>query len=116
MQMNALRSANLAKLSSSNATSDEYWLTSISDGTPGGYCLSQIRSMGLSPRKCALFVVCMPRQRRGRIISRSIGNAARYGKRLRAIDALVCQPEARLRALGPRHPGAGAPRSGRGLV
>src|SRR5436189_5208650 len=50
MQMNALRSANLVKLSSSNATSDEYWLTSMSDGTPGGYCLSQIRSMGLSPR------------------------------------------------------------------
>src|SRR6478735_9720128 len=65
MQMNALRSANLVKLSSSNATSDEYWLTSMSDGTPCGYCLSQIRSMGLSPRKCALFVVCMPRQKAG---------------------------------------------------
>src|ERR1044072_8646574 len=48
MQMNALRSENFAKLSSSNATSDAYWLTSMSDGTPGGYCLSQIRSMGLS--------------------------------------------------------------------
>src|ERR1700680_4023967 len=45
MQMKALRSANLAKLSSSNATRDEYWATSISAGTPAGYCLSQIRSM-----------------------------------------------------------------------
>jgi hypothetical protein len=45
MQMNALRSANFAKLSSSSSTSDEYWVTSISAGTPAGYCLSQIRSM-----------------------------------------------------------------------
>src|SRR6202022_4018728 len=49
MQMKALRSENLAKLSSSNSTSDEYWVTSISDGTPAGYCLSQIRSMSFSP-------------------------------------------------------------------
>src|SRR5215216_1193012 len=45
MQMNALRSANFAKLSSSSSTSDEYWVRSISAGTPAGYCLSQIRSM-----------------------------------------------------------------------
>ena len=45
MQMKALRSRNFAKLSSSNSTSDEYWVTSISAGTPAGYCLSQMRSM-----------------------------------------------------------------------
>src|SRR6266404_2838565 len=45
MQMKALRSLNLAKLSSSNSTSDVYWVTSISAGTPAGYCLSQMRSM-----------------------------------------------------------------------
>src|SRR5215510_12859251 len=57
MQMNALRSANFAKLSSNSSTSDEYWVTSMSDGTPGGYCLSQIRSMGLSPHdfRCLLY-------------------------------------------------------------
>jgi hypothetical protein len=47
MQMKALRSANFLKLSSSIATSDVYWLTSMSLGTPAGYCLSQIRSMVL---------------------------------------------------------------------
>src|SRR5258705_4156805 len=45
MQMKALRSANFAKLSSSNSTRDVYWDTSISAGTPAGYCLSQMRSM-----------------------------------------------------------------------
>src|SRR5437762_219066 len=45
MQINALRSANFAKLSSNSSTSDEYWVTSISAGTPAGYCLSQLRSM-----------------------------------------------------------------------
>src|SRR3954470_14611389 len=45
MQMKALRSLNFAKLSSSRSTSDEYWVTSISAGTPAGYCLSQMRSM-----------------------------------------------------------------------
>src|ERR1043165_8028885 len=45
MQMKALRSLNLAKLSSKSSTRDEYWVTSISAGTPAGYCLSQIRSM-----------------------------------------------------------------------
>src|SRR6185437_15380901 len=47
MQMKALRSLNLAKLSSSSSTRDEYWATSISAGTPAGYCLSQMRSMSL---------------------------------------------------------------------
>src|SRR6186713_3405320 len=50
MQMNALRSANLVKLSSRRSTSDAYWVGSISAGTPGGYCLSQMRSMENSPQ------------------------------------------------------------------
>src|SRR6185437_2282267 len=50
MQMKALRSANFAKLSSSSSTSEAYWVTSISAGTPAGYCLSQIRSMDFSLR------------------------------------------------------------------
>src|SRR5690242_9531626 len=49
MQMKALRSLNLAKLSSKSSTRDEYWVTSISAGTPAGYCLSQMRSMGSPP-------------------------------------------------------------------
>src|SRR5277367_2635974 len=47
MQMKALRSLNFVKLSSSSSTRDEYWVTSISAGTPAGYCLSQMRSMSL---------------------------------------------------------------------
>src|SRR5258708_35607881 len=47
MQMTALRSANFAKLSSSSSTRDVYCDTSISAGTPAGYCLSQMRSMVL---------------------------------------------------------------------
>src|SRR5258706_8854472 len=80
MQMKALRSANFAKLSSSNSTRDVYWDTSISAGTPGGYCLSQMRSMvfplWFGPRflsRDALF---------GAVLS----NAAADGKRQRAID------------------------------
>src|SRR3981189_2550025 len=45
MQMKAWRSLNLEKLSSSNSTRDSYWVTSMSAGTPAGYCLSQMRSM-----------------------------------------------------------------------
>src|ERR1700740_3265385 len=45
MQMKDLRSAYFAKLSSSNSTSEVYWVISMSAGTPGGYCLSQMRSM-----------------------------------------------------------------------
>src|ERR1044072_6581113 len=47
MQMNALRSRYFAKLSSSSATSEGYCEASISVGMPGGYCLSQMRSMRL---------------------------------------------------------------------
>src|SRR5258708_25015044 len=47
MQMKALGSANFAKLSSSSSTRDVYCDTSISAGTPAGYCLSQMRSMVL---------------------------------------------------------------------
>src|SRR6476620_4111602 len=47
MQMKALRSANFAKLASSSSTRDVYCDTSISAGTPAGYCLSQMRSMVL---------------------------------------------------------------------
>lgn len=45
MQMKALRSPYLRKLSSNRSTSEGYCVTSMSAGTPGGYCLSQIRSM-----------------------------------------------------------------------
>src|SRR6266576_7159723 len=80
MQMKALRSANFAKLSSSNSTSDAYWDTSISAGTPAGYCLSQMRSMvfplWFGPRflgRDALFGVVL-------------SNATADGKRQRAIE------------------------------
>src|SRR5690242_18376537 len=77
MQMNALRSAYFAKLSSSSATSEEYWLVSISAGTPGGYCLSQMRSMCLpshSPRRAAF-------GGRDGFVEGSIEPAAARGKR-----------------------------------
>src|SRR5262245_42437231 len=99
--MNALRSANFAKLSSNSATSDEYWLTSMSAGTPGGYCLSQIRSMGLSPHDFRCLLYCFRLRRPGSPCFRQYGHAAEYGKRLRAIDALVCQAQARLMAAKP---------------
>src|SRR5215468_8423620 len=89
MQMNALRSANFAKLSSSNSTSDEYWVTSMSDGTPGGYCLSQIRSMGLSPQRFSLVVCMRARHRSDPRYFPQYGKAPQYGKRLRVIDALA---------------------------
>src|SRR5690349_12882653 len=82
MQMKALRSENFAKLSSSNSTSDEYWVTSISAGTPAGYYLSQIRSMVLPLWLVPAFIGS------GRLVLGSIENAAADGKRLRAIDAL----------------------------
>src|SRR6478736_975750 len=62
MQMNALRSANFLKLSSSSSTRDEYWATSISDGTPAGYCLSQMRSMDVSPLELSVLFACAFRQ------------------------------------------------------
>src|SRR6266436_3598681 len=87
MQMKALRSANFAKLSSSNSTRDVYWDTSISAGTPGGYCLSQMRSMvfplWFGPRflgRDALF---------GAVLS----NAAADGKRQRVIDVSLTNRE-----------------------
>src|SRR5258707_8108036 len=80
MQMKALRSANFAKLSSSSSTRDVYWDTSISAGTPAGYCLSQMRSMvfplWFGPRflgRDALF---------GAVLS----NGAADGKRQRVIE------------------------------
>src|SRR5260370_35998658 len=78
--MKALRSANFAKLSSSSSTRDVYWDTSISAGTPAGYCLSQRRSMifplWFGPRflgRDALF---------GAVLS----NGAADGKRQRVIE------------------------------
>src|SRR6516164_4575203 len=61
MQMKALRSANFAKLSSSSATSEAYGAVSISAGTPGGYCLSQIRSMDFPSRLWPCFAGLMGR-------------------------------------------------------
>src|SRR5215472_3757143 len=55
MQMKALRSANFAKLSSSSSTSEEYCVVSISAGTPGGYCLSQTRSMVFPSKVWSVF-------------------------------------------------------------
>src|SRR6266566_5175607 len=85
MQMKALRSANFAKLSSSNSTRDVYWDTSISAGTPTGYCLSQMRSMvfplWFGPRflgRDALF---------GAVLS----NAAADGKRQRIIGVSLIE-------------------------
>jgi len=40
-----------------------------------------------------LFVFCIPKDFRDGFYFRQYGHAAEYGKRLRAIDALVCQPE-----------------------
>src|SRR6478609_2427780 len=102
MQMKALRSLNFAKLSSSSSTSDEYWVTSISAGTPAGYCLSQIRSMVLPLWLFPLFVGP------GALFFGSIENAAADGKRLRAIDASGFEPDAREgveNRLIARHPG-----------
>src|SRR6267154_3273840 len=76
MQMKALRSRNFAKLSSSNATSDLYWVTSISAGTPAGYCLSQMRSMVFP------LPFTSPRLRRVGLFWAVLSNAAAHGKRL----------------------------------
>src|SRR2546430_417050 len=98
MQMNALRSANFAKLSSNSSTSDEYWVTSMSDGTPAGYCLSQIRSMVFP----SLFICYFPSLLgRDRLVFGSIGNAAQDGKRLRVIDALATKLPTRLTGQKP---------------
>ncbi len=44
MHVNAGRAAYFATLSSNTSRTDEYSVTSMSAGTPFGYCLSQIRS------------------------------------------------------------------------
>src|ERR1700686_361134 len=79
MQMKALRSLNLTKLSSSNSTRDVYWVTSTSAGTPAGYCLSQMRSMVFP------LPVCLPVLGREVLFLAVLSNAAAHGKRLRAI-------------------------------
>ena len=50
MQVNEGRDAYFEALSSKMSRSDAYSLTSISAGTPGGYCLSQIFSTSILPR------------------------------------------------------------------
>src|SRR5437763_9372634 len=87
MQMKALRSANFAKLSSSNSTRDVYWDTSISAGTPDGYCLSQMRSM--------VFPLWFGFRFLGRdaLFRAVLSNAAAGGKRQRRIDVLFTKRE-----------------------
>src|SRR4051812_23862439 len=84
MQMKALRSLNFLKLSSSNSTSDEYCVRSMSAGTPAGYCLSQMRSMVLPLWFCW---VLPPFAGRDALLTAVLSNAAADGKRLRVIDA-----------------------------
>src|SRR6058998_2233617 len=96
MQMNALRSANFAKLSSNSSTSDEYWVTSISDGTPAGYCLSQMRSMVSPSIFCCVLWIASRVLGRDCLVFGSIGNAAEDGKRLRVNDAFAAQARTRL--------------------
>src|SRR5581483_3588373 len=76
MQMKALRSANFAKLSSSSSTSEAYWVVSISAGTPGGYCLSQTRSMVFPPNPVRL----LPQDG---LFGPTLVHAAAHGKRAR---------------------------------
>jgi hypothetical protein len=62
----------------------------MSDGTPAGYCLSQIRSMVFpSVSSIYLFYVFAVSRilGRDRLVFVSIGNAAQDGKRLRVMDA-----------------------------
>src|SRR5437667_9822737 len=87
MQMKALRSANFAKLSSSNSTRDVYWDTSISAGTPDGYCLSQMRSM--------VFPLWFGSRFLGwdALFRAVLSNAAADGKRQRIIDVSLRKRE-----------------------
>src|ERR1700679_4263909 len=80
MQMKALRSLNFAKLSSNSSTRDEYWVTSISAGTPAGYCLSHMRSMSfpLFVRFLGFFPLFVP----GHLII--LGNIERCSRRWQA--------------------------------
>src|SRR5258708_1317886 len=80
MQMNALRSLNFLKLSSSSSTREAYCVTSMSAGTPAGYFFSQMRSLVLP--------LLIPRFfKTGHVVSGSIEQcggqwqaAARYGR------------------------------------
>src|ERR1700730_8941664 len=89
MQMKALRSENFAKLSSSSSTRDEYWVTSISAGTPAGYCLSQMRSL--------LFPLLVRFPWLARLLARDglfravLSNAAADGKRRHALRVSVTE-------------------------
>ena len=60
-----------------DATSDAYWVTSISAGTPAGYCLSQIRSMIFPLR----IPVRSPLPGRDALFRAVLSNAAADGKR-----------------------------------
>src|SRR5687768_1237295 len=79
MQMNALRSANFLKLSSSNSGSELYCVGSMSAGTPAGYFLSQMRSMVLSLERLTWPLLVATGGARS--ISDSIGNEGDCGKR-----------------------------------
>src|SRR5450631_1169930 len=96
--MKALRSRNFAKLSSSNSTRDAYWVTSISAGTPAGYCLSQMRSM-LIP--LCLFPACRDGSPRFGLywFCAVLSKAPPAGKRLRMAGALLTEKT------GPAGPG-----------
>ena len=84
--MNALRSANFLKLSSSSSVSELYCEVSMSAGTPAGYFLSQMRSMGLSLKNTAR---PLRSHRTGlRLLADSIGNDGRCGKRQGAHDGI----------------------------
>src|ERR1700721_2899046 len=89
MQMKALRPPNFAKLSSSNSTRDEYWVTSISAGTPGGYCLRQMRSMSFPLVIC--FLVFARLSGRDSLFWTVLSNAAANGKRRRTLDRQVIE-------------------------
>src|SRR5580693_7374484 len=84
MQMKALRSPNFAKLSSSNSTSDAYWVTSMSAGTPAGYCLSQMRSILFPLLVCFLVFARLPG--RDALFWAVLSNAVADGKRRSTLD------------------------------
>jgi uncharacterized membrane protein YkvA (DUF1232 family) len=65
MKRQALRSRKVLKLCSSSASSDANTLTSISAGTPAGYCFSQIFSIDSSKAGLAFSALRRPRGIRG---------------------------------------------------
>src|ERR1700744_4327974 len=81
MQMKALRSENFAKLSSNSSTREAYWVTSISAGTPAGYCLGQMRSMDFPPVYLSLIAAACLASIAG--FGAILGNQAARGKRPR---------------------------------